>query len=227
MVGHMVPFVMSPWPHVLWKYMNGSHPLTKTWDLLIYFHDFHGSGRQTSALGVKMVAKFFHGRQWGKTMPASADLSVLHPSTLLQTTEMCSFGTIMCITPALGNTRTAICFMCVPRLKFVFSLLSREAVQRSLKGMSDQSNSFRLEHWGFSHTKPFSIEFPEKQPEVVSLYASHVLDMSCLKGFWAQRQVSFAVTQGRDEADLGPWCSPVHQLRESQVLEETTNITNI
>lgn len=30
----------------------------------------------TSAVGVKMVAKFFHGRQWGKTMPASVSFAV-------------------------------------------------------------------------------------------------------------------------------------------------------
>lgn len=30
----------------------------------------------TSALGVKIVAKFFHGRQWGKTMPASVSFAV-------------------------------------------------------------------------------------------------------------------------------------------------------
>ena len=29
--------------------------------------------RQTSPAGVKLVAKFFHGRQWGMTMPASAE----------------------------------------------------------------------------------------------------------------------------------------------------------
>ena len=101
---------------------GGSHPLAKTWDLLM----IHGSERQTSALGVKIVAKFFHGRQWGKTMPASAGLSVLHTTTVLETTEMCSFVTITCITTALGNTHTAICFIYVPPLlKFVFSLLSK------------------------------------------------------------------------------------------------------
>ena len=67
MVGHVTlcyHLSCPPWPHALWKSSTGQNlgSTDDPWKLW----------RQTSALGVKIVAKFFHGRQWGKTMPASA-----------------------------------------------------------------------------------------------------------------------------------------------------------
>ena len=176
----------------------GSHPLAKTWDLLM----IHGSfGVRPLLWGWRLWRSSSMEDSGARLCPPRLGLSVLHPTTLLETTEMCSFVTITCITTALGNTHTAIyiiCFIYVPPLlKFVFSLSEQE------KLCKDGRTWVTLR----SNTKPIG-PIPYNSLSTAGTMIPPGIERQNARA--AQRQVSFAVTQGRDEAKMGPYeISPV------------------